>query len=259
MSKHRAIQSTLRAGALAVSLLAALSFGGDAFAAPSGGGGAHGGGSAKTEEASGKSDGGKKGGGKKGKGKKKDGGVQKTGIASIDQVMTRLEAVDDTLSSVETSLRSGKNNLNTALQLEKGTPLKDAIADLQRQAGNKLALVQKGKVPQLAVTDAVPANVQQAVDGLNGLLSDLTSSLDDLQALPSQVSALVNESKGLPMKLKDDFDGDLLATLFALPKATSALNSDLDLITGLPDRVTSVTSRTTEILSLVSSSFAPKR
>lgn len=185
--------------------------------------------------------------------------IEKTGIASIDSVFTQVAAIDSTLAGVESSLRSGKVNLNTALALEKGTPIEDAIASLQKTAGNKLTVVQKGKMPQLAVTDAVPANVQQAVDGLNGLLNDLTSSVDDLRAMPAQVQALVNESKSLPKKLQNEFQGDLLGSLFAMPKAMSALNTDIAILTGLPARVTSVTSRSTEIIGLVSSTFAPSR
>jgi len=42
-------------------------------------------------------------------------------------------------------------------------------------------------------------------------------------------------------------------------KASSALTADLEIVTSLPDRVTGVTNRTTEILSVVQSSFAPAK
>ncbi len=252
------MSSLLRSVAVSVSLLLVMpAFEDGAFAAPPKSEQKGTQGKAKASEDDKGSN--KKGGKGNKKGKKGKAKIEKTGIASIDAVFTQVGAIDSTLAGVETSLRAGKVNLNTALALEKGTPIEDAIASLQQVAGNKLSVVTKGKVPQLSVTDAVPANVQQAVDGLNGLLTNLTSSIDDLAALPAQVQALVNESKSLPKKLSNEFQGDLLGSLFAMPKALSALNADMAILTGLPARVTSVTSRSTEIIGLVSSTFAPAR
>jgi hypothetical protein len=209
---------------------------------------------AQSASSKGKADKGKKKGGKN-----KNAEVQVTGIDSFDSVFAQVAPIDATLDSVDVSLRSTKLDLISALGLEKGTPLKDALASLQQTAGNKVNLVMKGTVPSLAVTDAVPANVQSAVDAVNSMTSTLVGSLDDLEALPSQVSALISQTAGFPGQLKSELTSGGLSELSKLPKATTALTADLDLVTGLPDRVSAVTNRTTEILSVVQSSFAPSK
>jgi hypothetical protein len=202
------------------------------------------------------------GGGKGGGGKKADNAIEVTGIPLFDDVFTKVGPIDRTLSGVEGSLRSAKLHLTDALALEEGTPLRDAIAELHTRAGNKISLAQKGKVPTLSAADGVPSNVQSAVDAVNGLTRDLTSSMDDLAALPKQITALINETKAFPSQLRAEFSkgsSGLLATLFKLPKASSALTHDLGVVTGLPDRTNRVTQRSTEILGVVTSTFGSRR
>ena len=206
----------------------------------------------ETEQAEGK------GGGKK----KKDKGIESTGIASFDRVFEKVGSIDTTLSKVEGSLRSAKLNLSTALALEQGTPLRDALAELQRTAGGKISLVQRGKIPTLSVADGVPSNVRTAVNAVNDLVGNLSGSMDELVALPGQISGLVKETKDFPSQLRAEFSKDssgLLALLFKLPKVSSALRHNLAVVTGLPDRTVRVTERSTEILGVVTSSFGSKR
>jgi hypothetical protein len=190
--------------------------------------------------------------------KKSDTAIKDTGIDLFDDVFRKVGPIDRTLSSVEGSLRSAKLNLIGALALEKGTPLKDAVAELENRAGNKISLVKKGSVPTLSVSDGVPSNVKSAVDAVNGLTKDLTSSMDDLKALPAQIDALVNQTKKFPNQLKAEFqkgNDSILALLFQLPKASSALKHNLGIVSDLPGRTTRVTDRSTEILGVVTTTF----
>ncbi|MBA2322052.1 MAG: hypothetical protein H0V89_12960 [Deltaproteobacteria bacterium] len=194
--------------------------------------------------------------------KKNEDAIETTGIAMFDTVFAKVGPIDRTLSGVEGSLRTARTNLTSALDLQKGTPLKDALAELEREAGNQITLASRGNVPTLTAQDAMPSNVQSAIGAVNALTANLTSSLDDLQALPAQVDALITQTRRFPNQLRAEFakgGTSLLDTLFAIPKASSALNHNLGIVTGLPDRTLSVTDRTTDILGVVSSTFSSRR
>src|SRR5687767_8625177 len=54
--------------------------------------------------------------------KEKATGIEETGIEAFDKVFNRVGEIDALLADAESQLRSGKRNLNTALELKKGTP-----------------------------------------------------------------------------------------------------------------------------------------
>ncbi len=199
-------------------------------------------------------------GSSKGKPKEKaDSGIELTGIESFDSVFARVGEIDARLASAEAELRTGKRNLNGALELKKGTPLADGLAELQARAGNKLELtVTNRAVPKLSATDAVPTNVQQAVDAVNRLTENMTTSLTDLRSLQPEIEGLVSEVGDMPARLTQEFSGgsaSLFEQLFALPKTSKALKHDIDVTLGLADRTTALTSRMTDLLGVVNTEF----
>lgn len=193
--------------------------------------------------------------------KKKDEGIQETGIESFDAVFLRVDEIDGHLVSADQQLRTGKRNLNTALELKKGTPISDGLAELQARAGDQLQLTLNEKaVPQLTVKDAVPTNVQSAVDAVNGLTLNMSTSLTDLTALQPEIEGLVGEVTAMPARLKDEFSGgssNIVQQLVSLPKASKALTHDIDFTLGLADRTTSLTTRMTDLMSVVTTTFTP--
>jgi hypothetical protein len=199
--------------------------------------------------------------GKKGKGPKN--GIQVTGIESFDKVFREVGDIDERLWSAENELRTGRQNLNAALGLAQGTPFTDALADLQTQAEGKLRLgMSKGAVPKLEATDAIPANVQAAVDGFNGFTTNLTTTLSNVNGLSSDITRLVDATSAMPQNLIKEFSkGDggvsIIEKLFVLPKAVKATTHNIEVVTGLDDRVTSLSNRMTDLVSLVHSSFQP--
>jgi hypothetical protein len=194
------------------------------------------------------------------KGKKdKDEGIQRTGIAAFDSVFSRVGEIDRRLVRSETQLRSAKTNLNQALGLKAGTPLSTGIAELRKRGEGKLQLaVDNQAVPKLQVTDAVPTNVQNAVDAVNGMTGNFTTTITELKGLSPEISKLVADSRKMPARLKDEFaknSNGLLDQLFTLPKTSKALGHDLGITKSLPGRTASVTSRMTDILGTVQSEF----
>ena len=197
---------------------------------------------------------------KKGKKKKKkeDEGIELTGIAAFDQVFARVGEIDQRLAASELELRTGKGNLNEALDLKRGTPITNGIAELQNRAGNKLSVaVNKQAVPKLTADDAVPSDVRSAMDAVNAMTGNFSTSLTELHALGPEIDGLVKEAKKMPSRLKDEFDGGALDKLFTLPKVSKALTHDIGITTGLADRTESLTTRMTEVMTVVRTEFAP--
>jgi hypothetical protein len=197
----------------------------------------------------------------KGKGGgKNDSGIELTGIDSIDEVFKQVRDIDKRLTKVDNQLAAGKTNLNTALGLKKGTPISDGIKELNRVAGNKLQLGMSGNVPKLQVSDAVPSNVQEAVDAVNAMTTNFPGAIQDLAGMAPEIDRLIKASTKMPNKLKEEFSKGgigFFEKLFKLPKITKALTNDVKVTAGLPERTASVTKRMTDVLSTVQNEFGP--
>lgn len=200
--------------------------------------------------------------GKADKPRKKKDGIQVTGIKSFDRVFKEVGDIDRRLSHAENQLRSGRQNLNAALGLPKGTPFADALADLQNKAEGNLRLgLSGGGIPKLEATDAVPSNVQKAVDGFNGFTTNLTSSLDDVGQVSKDISHLVNATSKMPANLMQEFSKSsngtigLIEKLFILPKAIKNTTHNVKVVAGLDDRVSLLNHRIQDLVGTVQNSF----
>lgn len=196
---------------------------------------------------------------KKKKKGKEDEGIILTGLPAFDSVFKRVGEIDRRLSASEGQLRSGKSNLNSALDLKRGTPISDGIAELRSRAEGKVSIaVDKRAMPKLTVDEAVPSNVQSAIDAVNAMTGNFATSLVELRALAPEIDGLVKETTKMPARLKDEFTkggGGTLDKLFTLPKVSKALTHDIGITAGLADRTTSVTTRMTDVLSVVTTEF----
>lgn len=195
----------------------------------------------------------------KAKKKGKDEGIIPTGIASFDRVFDRVDAIDGRLSRSEKQVRTSKSNLNTALGLKRNAPVSTALNQLQNKAQGKVKLALDNKaVPKLQVTDAVPANVQKAVDAVNSMTTNFSTTLDELTGMAPEIDQLVKETRKMPTNLKKEFskrnDG-LLDQIIKLPKAAKALTHDIGVTKGLSGRATSLTREMNGVLGLVRSEF----
>ena len=103
-------------------------------------------------------------------GKKKGDQITMTGIDAFDSVFKQVGDIDHTLAGIEGQLRDGKNNLNSALDLKKGTTLADGLAELQKRGGSKIKVAtDRGSMPRLEAEDGVPTNVRNAVNAVNDM------------------------------------------------------------------------------------------
>ncbi len=178
--------------------------------------------------------------------------IEMTGVESFDAVFREVRDVDEKLDAARVSLRSGRDGLNSALGLRKGTPFTDAVGELQQRADGKLQVVLDGGSPKLAVSDAVPGNVQAAVDSANKSLGDYTTALSDLTAIRDDLDRLVSAAESFPMQVKEDA-GSLGLRLSELPAIASTLNHNLGLMENFPNRIEKLTGELSANLAVVTS------
>jgi len=138
----------------------------------------------------------------------------------------------------------------------------DALADLQNKAEGNLRLgLSGGGIPKLEATDAIPSNVQKAVDGFNGFTTNLTSSLDDVGQVSKDISHLVNATSKMPANLMQEFSKSsngtigLIEKLFILPKAIKNTTHNVKVVAGLDDRVSLLNHRIQDLVGTVQNSF----
>jgi len=186
--------------------------------------------------------------------------IQMTGIEAFDSVFKQVDDIDHTLSTIEGQLRDDKNNLNTALALKKGTSITDGLTELKSRAGNKVSLaMDKGAVPKLEASDAVPSNVKGGVDAVNEMTTNFGASIEQLTGLAPDMEKLVKQTGKMPGRLVDEFkkggNGGLFDRLFKMPKVAKTLKGDLAVTAGLSDRAQGIQDRMNDIMGAVESSF----
>lgn len=197
--------------------------------------------------------------GKKGRGGRegRDEDIALTGFKSIDKVFREVSDIDERIDVAEDAMSTAKRQLNTALELKRGTPLKDAITDLKQKGGDNLQLLMVGNVPKLTAADAAPQNITDAVAAVNGMTSALVTSIDQLAGIPDDIQGLTKALDGLPDKARAEFEGDPIGALFKAPKLLKSIKGNLAVTTGLPSRSVDVSQRAASIVSLVSTEFKP--
>lgn len=180
--------------------------------------------------------------------------IEHVGIPSMDQVFARVKEMQSSITTVESSLQRADREVGTALGLPEGTPLADAIADLEQRAQGKLDVVVEGGTPKLVASEAVPGNVQEAIDALNGFTADMEQSVTALQEIPSQAQAIVPDVQALPAKLPSEAK-DLGAKLTEIPKMLSAVKNNVDATLQTPARAEAALSELSTVLNTITSSF----
>lgn len=162
--------------------------------------------------------------------------IELIGIESLDSLFREAKDIDSRLDNARQALRDGRLSLNAALGLTEGTPFEDALNDLASKAKGKLSLAAEGGGLSLSVNDAVPSNVQAAVDSLNNTLANYKAAMLDLTNLKGDVEKLVSAAQALPDQLQKDFKS-LGIGITELPKALSTTRDNVRIIANMPSRV----------------------
>lgn len=192
------------------------------------------------------------------KDKDKEKGIQETGIEAFDAVFSDVAAIDARLTNANKVLSSAKKELQTTLGLKKGTPLSDAIKELNARADGKIGLAMNGKVPTLEPTDAVPTDVQTGIASVNQMNSDIVTSIADLTQVAKEVDSIIKKTKTFPNDIKKEFaDDSLLDKIFKMPKAVKATTNNLGVTKDLAPKTDKVLTRMQEIEQTVRTEFVP--
>ncbi|MFT4627087.1 MAG: hypothetical protein ACI8PZ_005768 [Myxococcota bacterium] len=186
--------------------------------------------------------------------------VELVGIESFDKVFRQLRKLDNTVGSAEKEANKSQRNLNSALGIKNDTPVKKGLDNLKNRADGKIGVATKGGVPSLKATDAVPKNVENAINAVNVMVSSFSASLGDLGDAVQQSKELSSSVAKMPANVKDEFmkdSGSFLDLLFKLPKTIKAVGGNLKVATSLPGRSASIIGKMTNIVGAVTSTFSP--
>lgn len=176
--------------------------------------------------------------------------IEVTGVADIDNVFGPAGEILTNVITARKAIDSLGTNLTTALGLPAGTPFKDALADLKTKAEGKVQLaMDEGGMPSLKAGDAVPANVQQAIDAVNGGMKDVMSAATALAEVPAKAMEVVNAAKSInPANLTG-------VTPTKIPKITKQLGTNVKLVSTLPEEAKTLLNSVTDLKNDLTSSF----
>ena len=180
--------------------------------------------------------------------------ISATGIKEFDDVFMQAKDIQTNLTTSKTKLQTANDDVNSSLGLAKGTPFKDALADLDKKAGGKVTVLMTGKTPTLAAADGCPENVKGAIDTTNKAVSDISSVADDMAKLASQSQALADQTAAFPAKAPDAAKNSGLGVT-EIPKATKTVKSNVTIVSKTPGQVKALGDEATSMLDAVASTF----
>lgn len=183
--------------------------------------------------------------------------IKLVSISQFDGVLGDAKGIHDSLAAMETKLQNANKSLAATLKLPETTSVEDSLAELKKRANNKINVgLEKGRVPKLTASDAVPSDVSEGIDAVNKMMDDMAASLEQAEAMPPKVAELITAAKAFPGQINADLlkQNNLAPT--DLPKVTKTLGADVKAIEATPERIKGVTDQTMGMFSKVQSAFA---
>jgi len=178
--------------------------------------------------------------------------MAQTGIADVDNVFNAAVEPLKTVQDTQTALDNLTKNLNTALGLADGGSLSDALNDLKTKASGKITVAMNDKaMPSLKPSDAVPENVQKAIDGFNKSIDEISALVPKLAGLPDQFKQIAASAAAFnPASLTKS---GVKAT--EAPKIMKEITGNVKVLGQAPDVVTGLLTSIKALPSTVSSAF----
>jgi hypothetical protein len=158
--------------------------------------------------------------------------IVETGIAEFDSVFMKAKAIHDTLDGEDKKLKEAREQISIALGVATDAPLKTALADLNTKAGGKLKVALEGGTPKLQASEAVPENVQKAMDAVNKLIDVSAGAASKGKELYPQAQELAKAAADFPGKLPN-----LVSDPMELAKKTKVVTTDVKVTAATPERV----------------------
>lgn len=175
-----------------------------------------------------------------------------TGIADVDNVFNQAADPIQTIRDARTTVDNLSKNLGSALGLAEGAALTDALNDLKAKAEGKITVAMNDKaMPALKASDAVPENVQKAIDGVNQSLDEIAALIPKLTDLPGEFKEIVGAAQAInPASLANS---GVKAT--EVPKIMKAIKGNLGVITAAPNEVSELMNSIEGLKSSIQSTF----
>ncbi|GEM_PF-3301637 len=181
--------------------------------------------------------------------------IEDCGVAEFDTVFNEARGIHDTLTDAQTKLAEANTGIATALGLDPGATLADALTNLKELGGDAISMTLDGTTPKLSATDAAPAEVTAAIEAVNTAVGNVLEVAASLATLPDQSKQVVESAKALPGQLNADIlESNGLAAKDLLGVGKTVKNN-VKAIGTTPDRVTSVTGELTAFVDTVKTTF----
>ena len=180
--------------------------------------------------------------------------ITATGVQSVDDVFMKAKDIQMNLTTSKSKLQKANDDVNSSLGLAKGTPFKDALADLNKKADGKVKVAMTGKTPTLTAQDGCPDNVKASIDVTNKAIGEISSVADDMAALSPQAQALADESAKLVTDIPSVAKNSGLG-ITEIPKFTKTVKSDATIVAQTPAQAKALAEEAKSMLDAVMSTF----
>ncbi len=181
--------------------------------------------------------------------------IVEIGLPSLDEVFGKAAGLITTLQGAKAKVDSSNEKVATALGLASGTPIADALNDLNEKAGGAISVAMEGSTPSLSAGDAVPENVQAGIDAVNEMTAALTEASAELTTVASEASALVTEASELPGKVKSEAQAAGISSITQIATMLKNTKNNLNTVKDIPDETAALASSIANTLTLVKDTF----
>ena len=113
----------------------------------------------------------------------------------------------------------------------------------------------EGTKPKVTVEPGASPQVQQGVNAVNGLVTEIVGAIADLAQLPAQAKALIAEAKALPAQVPNAVKSAGLGGSDVL-KVGRAVKDNIKVVTSLPTEAAKLVKAGQSTLSTIASTFA---
>jgi cell division septum initiation protein DivIVA len=176
--------------------------------------------------------------------------IEDTGVAKVDQFYDGVEGMVAKLTQAQTEMDEANAKLAEALGLAEGTPVADALADLQSKAEGKIELVLEGTKPTLKPADGCPENVQNAIDATNAMADSLVNAAETLKSVAADVQPMIGQAGDMPAAINESDLG-----LVDKGKALKTATANLSTTKKVAEEANTLAGKANESLELIKSTF----
>ena len=180
--------------------------------------------------------------------------ITATGIKEFDDVFMQAKDIQTNLTTSRTKLQTANENVNSSLGLAKGTPFKDAMADLNKKADGKVKVAMTGKTPTLTAMDGCPDNVKASVDATNKAAGEISAVVDNMATLTTQTKELAEKTAKFPGQVPDAAKNSNISVT-QIPKVTKTVKTNVTIVEQTPGQVKALGDEATSMLDAIASTF----